>query len=414
MLGLFSRKSKPEELQSKREATVSSGSSTLYAYFSSDGSLPLGYHRLLDSPEVGSCIDRMSAIISSATIYLMENTSAGDKRVKNALSRFVDVEPWPNMATRQQWMSWIIGQLLGEGDGNACVLPEFRGGRIAALRPMPGASLCGDPDGLSYSVNWRGRTYRPDEILHFRLHADSDEPWRGRGYRLQAGRVAASLKQASENKDSLNSPDYKPPIIISVDSDADLQDEKKREEFRKAYIETPDEAGKPWILPEGFVKVDTIKPLTLTDLAIKDTVELDKKTVAAIFGVPLFMLGLGKFDQDEFNNFIRTVIEPICVGIEQELTLKLLISDKMYFTFNRRRLYSYDLKSLIDMDLAMSDRGYLNGDEVREDAYRDPAGLTEYKVLENYLPYDMSGQQKKLIQEDDEDAEKDDSDSEAA
>jgi hypothetical protein len=27
--------------------------------------------------------------------------------------------------------------------------------------------------------------------------------------------------------------------------------------------------------------------------------------------------------------------------------------------------------------------------------------LKEYKVLENYLPYDMSGKQKKLIQEGD-------------
>ena len=124
------------------------------------------------------------------------------------------------------------------------------------------------------------------------------------------------------------------------------------------------------------------------------------------------MLGLGKFDQTEFNNFIRTVVEPICVGIEQELTLKLLISSEMYFTFNRRRLYSYDLKSMIDLDLAMSDRGFMNGDEVREDAYRNPAGLKEFRVLENYIPDDMLGKQKYLIQEDDEDAEKDDSDDE--
>jgi hypothetical protein len=28
-----------------------------------------------------------------------------------------------------------------------------------------------------------------------------------------------------------------------------------------------------------------------------------------------------------------------------------------------------------------------------------PAGLKEYKVLENYIPADMSGQQKKLVGE---------------
>ena len=45
----------------------------------------------------------------------------------------------------------------------------------------------------------------------------------------------------------------------------------------------------------------------------------------------------------------------------------------------------------------MADRGYLNGDEVREDAFLEPAGLTEFKVLENYIPIDMIGQQKKLV-----------------
>ena len=49
--------------------------------------------------------------------------------------------------------------------------------------------------------------------------------------------------------------------------------------------------------------------------------------------------------------------------------------------------------------LNMHDRGIVNGDEVRETAMLDPAGLTEFKVLENYIPVDAIGQQKKLIQE---------------
>ena len=387
-MGLFRRRSKQN-------------TSLVAYYLSHDGGLPEGYTRLLDCPEVVSCINRIAAIIGSTTIFLMQNTKDGDRRVKNGLSRFVDVEPWPGVATRQVWMTWIVATLLGEGDGNAFVLPRFTGRMLSALEPMPGASLVGDPKAGTYTVTWRGKTYTPDEVLHFRLFADLTEPWRGRGLRVQAQRVAASLLRAGAVKDALNDPAYKPPIIISVDSDADLTDDGKREEFRKKYLEKPEEEGKPWVLPEGLVKVDTIKPLSLTDLAIKDTVELDKKTVAAIYGVPLFILGLGTYNQAEYNSFIKTWVEPICIGIEQELTLQLLISDEMYFQFNRRRLYSYDLKSLIDLDLAMSDRGYLNGDEVREDAYRDPAGLKEYKVLENYLPYDMSGKQKKLIQEDD-------------
>lgn len=366
-------------------------------YLSADGDLPQGYHRLLDAPEVASCINRMAAIISSSTIYLMENTKKGDVRQRNRLSRFIDVDPWPDVATRQVWMNWIVTQLLGPGDGNAFVLPVLELRELKALRPMPGAAIQSDPLNGRYTVNWQNRSFEPNEVLHFRLFADPDEPWKGRGYRVQARRVADSLARSETIKAAMSSPDYKPPIVISVDSDADLTGKERRDEFRKNYIED-NEPGQPWILPEGFVKVQAIRPVTLSDLAIKDTVELDKKTVAAIFGVPLFLLGLGQFSQNEYNNFVKTVIEPICVGIEQELTLKLLRSESMYFQFNRRRLYSYDLASLIQLDLSMSDRGYMNGDEVREDAYRDPAGLTQFVRLENYIPTDMAGDQKKLIQ----------------
>ena len=368
-------------------------------YVSSDGSLPDGYHRLKDAPEVISCINRMAAIISSPTIYLMRNAKGGDKREKTALSRFVDITPCPGM-TRQVWMSWITATLLGEGDGNAFCLPVFLGGELAALRPMPGAALIETSEDDLYRVSWRSGKYEPDHLLHFRLFSDPERPWCGRGYRLQAQAVAESLRQAAAIRATLSSPDYKPPVVISVDTSADLTGKDARDKFRKDYIED-NEPGQPWILPEGFVKVQQIKPMTLNDLAIKDTVELDKKTVAAIFGVPLFLLGIGSYNEAEYNHFIKTVIEPICVGIEQELTQKLLISDQMYFQFNRRRLYSYDLKALIDMDLAMSDRGYLNGDEVREDAYRDPAGLTEYRPLENYIPWDKAGDQKKLKDKED-------------
>ena len=118
------------------------------------------------------------------------------------------------------------------------------------------------------------------------------------------------------------------------------------------------------------------------------------------FACKIFCFYLNKFD----NNFIHTVVEPICKTIETELTLKLLSSEDRYFTFNRRRLYSYDLESIVRIDTMLSDRGFMCGDEVREDAMRDPAGLTEFKVLENYIPWDASGAQSKLTDKEDPDA----------
>lgn len=369
---------------------------TLGVWLNDCGCLPSGYHRLLDSPEISTCINRIAAIVSSAPVYLMRNTKKGDERVRGRLARLVDIDPWPGYATRQTWISWIVTTLLSDGDGNAFVLPTFEHGEIAALIPMPGAVIQETMNAAQpYRVEWRGRIYAPDELLHFRIFADPDCPWRGRGFRTSAKRLAASLAQSADMKDRVSGPDYKPPMIVSVNADSDLSDRETREQFRKEFLED-DEAGKPWIIPAELLHVEQVKPMTLNDLAIADTVELDKRTAAAIYGVPPWMLGVGAYNQQEFDSFVQTVLVYLCECIEQTLTLSLLISDDLYYKFSRRALYAYDLTRLITIDLAMSDRGYLTGDEVREDAMRSPAGLDEFRPLENYIPYDMAGLQSKL------------------
>lgn len=365
-------------------------------WMSSSGSMPIGYHRILDSPEIGSCINRMAEIISCCTLYLMQNGKDGDKRIKGGLSRLVDIEPWPGMMDGHAWKAWIVTELLGNGDGNAFILPRFEAGRIAALEPMPGAIIIPGADRRSYTVQWRERVYNPDSLVHIKLFPDPDEPWRGRGYRFQASRLAASLGQTADLKDSLNAPDYKPPMIVYIDSDADYTSDTKREELRKRYLEDADK-GKPWMLPKDLISVQQLDPLSLNDLAIKDTVELDKRTAAAIFGMPPFLLGVGNFDEKAYNNFIHGPVLNICKAIESQLTLGILESEDLYYQFNRRKLYSYDLASLMTIDLAMMDRGVVNGDEVRDDDNRSPAGLKEFRVLENYIPWDAAGNQTKLL-----------------
>ena len=359
-----------------------------------------GYTRLSDCPEVQTACLRIAELIGSMTIYLMENTEAGDRRIINELSKMIDIHPDRNM-NRTAWMTAVVMNLLLYGHGNSIVVPHTYGGALQSLEPIAADRVAFQQVGTSrrdYMVLIDGKAYDPNEILHFTYNPDPACLWKGQGVTVFLKDIANNLKQASRTENAFMASEYKPSMIVKVSGlSADFQSPEGRTTLLQDYI-NPQYQGQPWIIPGELFDVQQIKPLTLQDLAIRDTLELDKATVASVIGVPGFLLGVGTFNRDEWNNFVQTTVRSIALIIQQEMTRALIISPKWYIMLNYWSLMDYDMKSMSDILLAGADRGYVNGDEWRDRMHMQPAGLKEYKVLENYIPADMSGNQKKLVQ----------------
>lgn len=359
-----------------------------------------GYTSLAHNPEIITGVNKIAKLIGSMTIYLMQNTDDGDVRVKNELSRKMDINPNDNM-TRSAFVQWIVQTLYLYGDGNAVVYPQFRRGYLRDLKPVPASMVSFVPDGMwEYTVAINGQEYNPDQVLHFVLNPGNYYPWRGQGLQVALLDVANNLKQAAATEKGFMSSKWKPSVIVKVDAlTEEFASPEGRSQLLSDYIDTT-EVGEPWMIPAENFEVEQVKPLSLSDLALADMVELDKKTVASILGVPPFVLGVGDYSREEWNNFISSTIMPVAQMIEQELTKKLLYSPDYYFHFNPRSLYNYELRDMAAIADDQYIRGIMDGNEVRNWLGLSPReGLNELVILENYIPIGMIGDQKKLIQE---------------
>lgn len=359
-----------------------------------------GYTSLDKNPEVLTACRKIAELVSGMTIHLMSNTEKGDIRIINELSRQIDITP-NRFMTRKTWMDAIVMNLLLYGSGNSVVDVKTDAGKISDMVPINPAQASFVPDdSYGYKIMINGIAREPDNMLHFVWNPDPMYPWRGKGITAAVKEVANNLKQAAATEKGFMESKWKPSIIVKVDGIIDeFSGVEGRKKLLESYMSTSN-AGEPWLIPAEQFSVEQIRPLSLNDLAIKDTVELDKKTVASIIGVPPFVLGVGSYDAKEWDNFISSTIRPIARAIEQELTRKLLISSKWYWKFNMASLYAYDLQVIADVYSGLYVKGLADGNEVREKLSMSPReGLDQLVILENYIPLNKVGDQLKLKQE---------------
>ena len=290
--------------------------------------------------------------------------------------------------------------LLVHNRGNSLVWVHTQNGLMGDLEPIAPYRYYFNHDGYGYKIMLDGVPHDPgDDLMHFVFNPDSTYPWLGRGITVPLRDVANNLKQARATEKAFMESKWKPSIVVKVDA---LTDEFSSPEGRKKLIDSylaTTEVGEPWLIPAEAFDVKEVRPLSLADLAINDAVQLDKRTIASILSCPPFLLGVGEFSQSEWNNFINTTIKDIATILQQTMTRDLIINPKWYLEFNHWSLLSWDLSQVANVMGGYYDRGIVDGNEARSKIGFDPRdGLDELKVLENYIPIDMIGNQNKLTQ----------------
>ena len=345
-----------------------------------------GYKPLSSCPEVQMAVNAYADTIASMTIHLMQNTDKGDVRLKNELSRRMDIDPHPDM-TRHQLIYDIVHTLLLEGEGNQVTIPIYRDGYLERLEPVAPSrvSILPPQNGGRYRIMAGGVPMNPDEVLHFVRNPDPEAPYKGRGYTIGLRDVVKSIRQATATKQTLME-NPAPSIIVKVDGlTEELQTPEGREKLSNQYLSRT-ENGRPWMIPADTLEVTQVKPLTLNDLAIKTNLELDKKSIASMLKVPGFMVGVGEFNAKEFDWFVSVPCMTVAKIIEQELTRKTLLSPDWYWKLNNRTLLNYDIERIVSVGKELVDRATMRRNELRDWLGMSPdPEMDDVLILENYL-----------------------------
>ena len=122
---------------------------------------PEGYTLLAKNDVVRRCVHKIADLVSNMTIYLMSNGEHGDVRIKNELSRVLDINP-NELMTRKTFIYAIVDDMITYG--NALVYPKYDGTLLVGryILDASAATYSSLDSNGGYTVTIGGRSYAHD------------------------------------------------------------------------------------------------------------------------------------------------------------------------------------------------------------------------------------------------------------
>ena len=330
---------------------------------------------------VYSCVQAITDALASVTLNIYKK-SKNKKSVANEhnLYKLLKYKPTPYL-TRFDYIRMVFQDILLRGNHYSQIVRNNRG-EIIGLYPLVA-------DNMDIKLRQNGKRvfiYKTankeyalleDEILHLKGLPDNTglKGLNPIEYNRKSIELSMTTEQFGINffKNGANGSG----VLSHPKALSDEAFERLRKEFESAYKGLMN-SGKPLILEDGM-KYERLS-LSNEDSQFLDTRRFQKAEIAALFKVPLYMLG--DMSKSTFNNmeqmsinFVQNTLLPHAVNFELAAYSYLLNEQEQndyYIKFNLNSLMRGDFKTRTEGYRTMVNMGAMTPNEVRELEELDP------------------------------------------
>lgn len=358
-------------------------------FFVEDGS-PITAQTAIRVTAILACVRFVAQSLASCPIHIMRNIGGGRREPARDLAVYRTLAKAPNF-----WMSsyeWV--ELMGHhcalwGSSYSRIVPGPRGGFAEQLLPLHPSRVTpkliadrnGQPIDLVYDyVGPEGaRTYRKDEILHFRWL--SDDGYRGLVPSELCGTAVGLARKLDAAASSYWENSARPDVILETQEAIPPEAvEKLRQQWREMYG-GPRRAGSTAVLPKKV----TARVVEGSSREASQYMELRNAIVGEIaraFGIPSSIIGheaAGRWAsvEQEFLSVQVFTILPWLRRFEQAIDRSLLSTygDEVYCKLDNRGLLRGDGAARAALYQTLFNMGSITPNEIR--------GLEDFDRLDN-------------------------------